>query len=78
MEAGRNERLDEEEGHTARLIECFVTPSRGGSILDTEDGYAHVIITLYLHLRGMTPLEIHRQLSKTCGVCVMAVQNMRS
>ena len=37
----------------------------------------HVIIR-FLHLRGMKPIEIHRQLSETCSDGVMDVKNMRS
>ncbi|PNF14417.1 hypothetical protein B7P43_G01689 [Cryptotermes secundus] len=32
----------------------------------------------FLHLRGVTPTEIHRQLSETCGDGVMNVKNVRS
>ena len=37
----------------------------------------HVIIR-FLHLRGMKPIEIHRQLSETCSDGVMDVKNVRS
>ncbi|PNF14517.1 hypothetical protein B7P43_G15648 [Cryptotermes secundus] len=36
------------------------------------------VIIRFLHLRGATPIEIHRQLSETCGDCVMNVKYVRS
>ncbi|PSN47184.1 hypothetical protein C0J52_14716 [Blattella germanica] len=36
------------------------------------------VIICFLHLRGVTPIEIHRQLSETCGDGVMIVKNVRS
>ena len=36
------------------------------------------VIIRFLHLRGMKPIEIHRQLSKTCTDGVMDVKNVRS
>mgnify|MGYP003623263763 CR=1 FL=1 len=36
------------------------------------------VIIRFLHLRGVTPIEIHRQLSETCGDGVMNVKNVRS
>ncbi|PNF33235.1 hypothetical protein B7P43_G11385 [Cryptotermes secundus] len=36
------------------------------------------VIIRFLHLRGATPNEIHRQLSETCGDGVMNVKNVRS
>ncbi|PNF43060.1 hypothetical protein B7P43_G04742 [Cryptotermes secundus] len=36
------------------------------------------VIIRFLHLRGATPIEIHRQLSETCGDGVMNVKNVRS
>ena len=32
----------------------------------------------FLHLRGIKPIEIHRQLSETCSDGVMDVKNVRS
>ena len=34
-------------------------------------------IIRFLHLRGMKPIEIHRQLSETCSDGVMEVKNVR-
>ncbi|PNF20988.1 hypothetical protein B7P43_G09499 [Cryptotermes secundus] len=36
------------------------------------------VIIHFLHLRGATPIEIHPQLSETCGDGVMNVKNVRS
>ncbi|PSN41301.1 hypothetical protein C0J52_09888 [Blattella germanica] len=36
------------------------------------------VIIRFLHLRGVKPIEIHRQLSETCGDDVMDVSNVRS
>ena len=36
------------------------------------------VIIWFLHLRGMKPIEIHRQLSETCSDGVMDVKNVRS
>ncbi|PNF36332.1 hypothetical protein B7P43_G00518 [Cryptotermes secundus] len=36
------------------------------------------VIIRFLQLRGGTPIEIHRQLSETCGDGVMSVKNVRS
>ncbi|PNF26656.1 hypothetical protein B7P43_G06820 [Cryptotermes secundus] len=36
------------------------------------------VIIRFLHLRGATPIKIHRQLSETCGDGVMNVKNVRS
>ncbi|PNF22963.1 hypothetical protein B7P43_G11391 [Cryptotermes secundus] len=36
------------------------------------------VIIRFLHLCGATPIEIHRQLSETCGDGVMNVKNVRS
>ncbi|PNF37843.1 hypothetical protein B7P43_G08374 [Cryptotermes secundus] len=36
------------------------------------------VIIRFLHLRGATPIEIHCQLSETCGDGVMNVKNVRS
>ena len=36
------------------------------------------VIIRFLHLRGVTPIEIHRQLSETCGDGAMDVSNVRS
>src|SRR5215470_8229706 len=36
------------------------------------------VIIRFLHLRGMKPIEIHRQLSETCNDGVMDVKNLRS
>ncbi|PNF44002.1 hypothetical protein B7P43_G17046 [Cryptotermes secundus] len=36
------------------------------------------VIIRFLYLRGATPIEIHRQLSDTCGDGVMNVKNVRS
>jgi len=35
------------------------------------------VIILFLHLRGMKPIEIHQQLSETCNDGIMDVKNMR-
>ena len=35
------------------------------------------VIIRFLHLRGMKPIEIHRQLSETCSDGVMDVKNVR-
>ena len=60
----------------------LVTRSSCRSVFDTEMATftfeeQHVIIRL-LHLRGMKPIEIHRQLSETCTDGVMDVKNVRS
>ena len=34
------------------------------------------VIIRFLHLRGVTPIEIHRQLSETCGDGAMNVSNV--
>ena len=36
------------------------------------------VIIRFLHLRGMKPIEIHRQFSETCSDGVMDVKNVRS
>ena len=36
------------------------------------------VIIRFLHLRGMKPIEIHRQLSETWSDGVMDVKNVRS
>ena len=36
------------------------------------------VIIRFLHLRGMKPIEIHRQLSETCSDGVMDLKNVRS
>ena len=36
------------------------------------------VIIRFLHLRGMKPIQIHRQLSETCSDGVMDVKNVRS
>ena len=36
------------------------------------------VIIRFLHLRGMKPIEIHRQLSETCSDGVMDVKIVRS
>ncbi|KAG8234353.1 hypothetical protein J437_LFUL014806 [Ladona fulva] len=36
------------------------------------------VIIRFLHLRGETPIEIHRQMSETCGQGVMDIKNVRS
>ena len=36
------------------------------------------VIIRFLHLRGVTPIEIHRQLKETCGDSVMDVSKVRS
>ena len=36
------------------------------------------VIIRFLHLRGVQPIEIHRQLIETCGEDVMDVKNVRS
>ena len=36
------------------------------------------VIIRFLHLRGMKPIEIHRQLSETCSDGAMDVKNVRS
>ena len=36
------------------------------------------VIIRFLHLRGMKPIEIHRQLSESCSDGVMDVKNVRS
>jgi hypothetical protein len=36
------------------------------------------VIIRFLHLRGATPIEIHRQFSETCGDGVINVKNVRS
>jgi hypothetical protein len=36
------------------------------------------VINHFLHLRGATHIEIHRQFSETCGDGVMNVKNVRS
>ena len=35
------------------------------------------VIIRFLHLRGMKPIEIHRQLSETCNDGLMDVKNVR-
>ena len=39
---------------------------------------AQRVIIRFLHLRGMKPIEIHRQLRETCSDGVMDVKNVRS
>ena len=36
------------------------------------------VIIRFLHLRGMKPIEVHRQLSETCSDGVMDVKNVCS
>jgi hypothetical protein len=36
-----------------------------------------LVIIRFLHLRGVTPIEVHRQSKETCGDGVMDVSKMR-
>ena len=60
----------------------LVTRSSCSSVFDTEmvtfTFEEQRVIIQFLHLRGMKPIEIHRQLSETCSGGVMDVKNVRS
>ena len=60
----------------------LVTRSSCSSVFDTEMATftfeEQRVIIRFLHLRGMKPIEIHRQLSETCSDGVMDVKNVRS
>ena len=60
----------------------LVTRSSCISVFDTEMATftfeEQRVIIRFLHLRGMKPIEIHRQLSETCSDSVMDVKNVRS
>ena len=60
----------------------LVTRLSCSSVFDTEMAKftfeEQGVIIRFLHLRGMKPIEIHRQLSETCSDGVMDVQNVRS
>ena len=60
----------------------LVRRSSCSSVFDTEMATftfeEQSVITRFLHLRGMKPIEIHRQLSETCSDGVMDVKNVRS
>ena len=58
----------------------LVTRSSCSSVFDTEMAKftfeEQRVIIRFLHLRGMKPIEIHRQLSETCSDGVMDVKNV--
>ena len=60
----------------------LVTRSSCSSVFGTEMATftfeEQGVIIRFLHLRGMKPIEIHRQLSETCSDGVMDVKNVRS
>ena len=60
----------------------LVTRSSCSSVLDTEMATFKFeeqrVIIRFLHLRGMKPIEIHRQLSETYSDGIMDVKNVRS
>ena len=60
----------------------LVTRSSCSSVFDTEMATftfeEQRVIIRFLLLRGMKPIEIHRQLSETCSDGVMDVKNVRS
>ena len=60
----------------------LVTSSSCSSVFDTEMATFKFeeqrVIIRFLHLRGMKPIEIHRQLSETCSDGVMDMKNVRS
>ena len=60
----------------------LVTRSSCSSVFDTEMATITFeeqrVIMRFLQLRGMKPIEIHRQLSETCSDGVMDVKNVRS
>ena len=60
----------------------LVTRSTCSSVFDTEMATfifeEQRVIIRFLHLRGMKPIEIHRQLSETSSDGVMDVKNVRS
>ena len=59
----------------------LVTKSSCSSVFDTEMATftfeEQRMIIQFLHLSGMKPIEIHRQLSETCSYGVMDVKNVR-
>ena len=60
----------------------LVTRSSCSSVFDTEMATftfkEQRVIIRFLHLRGMKPIEIHRQLRETCSDGVMEAKNVRS
>ena len=59
----------------------LVTRSSCSSVFDTEMAATFTfeeqrVIVRFLHLRGMKPIEIHRQLSETCSDGVMDMKNV--
>jgi len=60
----------------------LVTSSSDSSVLDTSMARftfeEQRVVIRFLHLRGMKPIGIHRQLSETCNDGVMDVKNVRS
>ena len=60
----------------------LVTRSSCSSVFDTEMATftfeEQRVIIRFLHLCGMKPIEIHRQLSETCSDAVMDVKNVCS
>ena len=60
----------------------LVTRSSCSSVFDTEMATftfeEQRVIIRFLHLRGMKPIEIHRQLSETCSDGVTDVKNVSS
>ena len=65
---------------TTRCV--LVTRSSCSSVFDTEMATftfeEQRVIIRFLHLCGMKPIEIHRQLSETCSDGVMDVKGVRS
>ena len=92
MEADRNVKVVGEDWLFFRLGEAkwqhcttrsmLVTRSSCSSVFDTEMAMftfqEQRVIIRFLQLRGMKPIEIHRQLSETCSDGVMDVKNVRS
>ena len=75
-------RLGEDKWQHCTTRWMLVTRSSCSSVFDTEMAAftfeEQRVIIRFLHLRGMKPIEIHRQLSETCSDGVMDVKNVRS
>ena len=75
-------RLGEATWQYCTTRSMLVTRSSCSSVFDTEMATftfeEQRVVIRFLHLRGMKPIEIHRQLSETCSDGVMDMKNMRS
>ena len=75
-------RLGEAKWQHCTTSWMLVTRSSCSSVFDTEMATftfeEQRVVVRFLHLRGMKPIEIHRQLSETCSDGVMDVKNVRS